>query len=154
MLKKLVLWSLYASFLGILLAGAAYRTSVKLADGGQEQNRGNSSRQQPTGEAIIGSVNQHEENATQERSMIDGQVVGSSNRGISVQLSKGQLIEISGRAWRYAQGFGFTVQNGDVLWLEGYFENEIFEVIQITNSSSGQVVALRDNGGHPLWNGN
>ena len=131
--KKIGLMEYVCLFLGLLLAGAAYRTSVKLADSGQEQNRGNASNNQSNSEAIIQPANEYENQPIQEKSEIDGQVMGLSNRGISVQLSNGQLLEISGRAWRYAQEFGFTAQNGDVLWLEGYFENGTFEVMQMTN---------------------
>ncbi len=86
--------------------------------------------------------------------MIDGQVVGLSNRGISVLLSNGQLLEISGRTWRYAQGFGFSAQNGDMLRLEGFDENGRFEITRITNLNNAQSVDLRDGTGHPLWSGN
>ncbi|MBN1449574.1 MAG: hypothetical protein JW963_01040 [Anaerolineales bacterium] len=159
MLKKMVFWGLYASFLGILLAGAAYRTSVKLADGGQEQNQGNASRQQPAGETVLEpavdsqSAKEHE-SEIKENSVINGQVLNISNRGLSMQLPNGQILNVSGRAWRYAQGFGFSAQNGDILRLEGFDENGHFEITRMTNLNNAQSVALRDGTGHPLWNGN
>jgi len=158
-LKKLFLWSLYAVFLGILLAGAAYRTSVKLADDEQAQNRGNASRQQPAGETVlepaVGSQAAEEhESEIKENSVINGQVVSISNRGLSMQLSNGQMLNVTGRAWRYAQGFGFTAQNGDILWLEGFYENGHFEITRMINLNNAQSVDLRDGTGHPLWNGN
>ncbi|MFZ5821490.1 MAG: hypothetical protein ACOYYJ_16455 [Chloroflexota bacterium] len=153
MLKKMVLWSLYAAFLGILLAGAAYRTSIKLTDEGQEQNRGQAGNQQSGNDALILPAGEQEDRSSREWRAIDGQVTGISERGLSVQLSNGQLIELSGRAWRYAQGFGFNVQDGDALWLEGYFENGAFEVTRMTCPANGQSVLLRDSNGHPLWNG-
>jgi len=151
MLKKLTLWSLYAALLGILLAGAAYRTSIIITDGGQEQNRGPSSSQQSGSDAGVIPAGEQGDRSSQAWSVIEGQVVGVSNRGLSVQLSNGQLLEISGRAWRYAQEFGLIVQNGDTLWLEGYFENGVFEVTRMTHLGNNQSVLLRDSNGHPLW---
>ncbi|MBN2119039.1 MAG: hypothetical protein JW730_20895 [Anaerolineales bacterium] len=154
MLKKIFIWSLFAVLSGALIAGAVYRTSVKSADDGQTQNQGNASRQQSSGETIGNSAGKGGRESIQERSTIDGQVVGLSNRGLSVQLVNAQSIEISGRAWRYAQGLGFTAQNGDRLQLEGFLENGEFRVIHVTNLSNSQSVSLRDEGGRPLWSGN
>ncbi len=160
MLKKLVLWSLYAAFLGVLLGGAFYRTSVKLDDTGGEQNHGNAVRQQVaekagTNEMIVVSAGDEEHQSDiKERSMVNAQVLNISNRGLSMQLSDGQVLNITGRAWRYAQSFGFPVQNGDVLWLEGFDENGHFEVMSMTNLGNDLSVSLRDETGHPLWNGN
>ena len=148
MLKKLFLWSLYAAFLGVLLAGAAYRTSVKLPDNGQGQNRGKASNNQPNGEAVVPP------SAEQERSIMEARVIEASNRGLSVQLSNGQALEISGRAWRYVQGFGFSAQSGDPIQLEGFYEDGSFEVTRMTNLNTAQSALLRDESGHPLWRGN
>jgi hypothetical protein len=154
MLKKLILWSLYAAFLGILLAGAAYRTSVKVADGGQEQTRRQASSQQSGNDAGVIPAGEQGDRSGQEWRVVEGQVVGVSNRELSIQLSNEQLIELSGRAWRYAQGFGFTAQSGDVLWLEGFSKEGHFEVMRMTNPRNSQIVTLRDETGQPLWNGN
>jgi RNase P/RNase MRP subunit p29 len=150
MLKKMSLWSLYAAFLGLLLAGAAYRTSVKLAESGQEQHRGNTSRNQPGSEAIIRQVDQH----NHDRVGLEGNVVGISKQSLSIQLANGQVLEISRRAWRYAQHVGFIAQSGDLLRLEGFYENGNFEVTRMTNLHNAQSVILRDENDHPLWSGN
>jgi hypothetical protein len=147
MLKKLFLWSLYAAFLGVLLAGAAYRTSIKLPDNGQGQNRGKASNNQSSDEVtLLPSVEQ-------KQSIMEGRVIEASNRGLSVQLLNGQALEVSGRAWHYLQGFGFNAQNGDPLQLEGFYENGSFEVSRMTNLNTAQSALLRDESGHPLWRG-
>ncbi len=161
MLKKIALWSLYAALVALLLAGAVYRTSVKLGDGEQEQNQGSGSRQQANGQTVVdpvadttaATVEEHAGETVKELTMMDGQVLSISNRGLSIQLSDGQVLEITGRAWRYAQGLGFGVQAGDIIWLEGYAEEGGFEAALMTNLDTGQSVALRDESGHPLWNG-
>jgi hypothetical protein len=161
MLKKIALWSLYAALVALLLAGAIYRTSVKLGDGEQEQNQGSGSQGNANGQTNLDpsvdvpgeTIEEHASENVQERSVADGQVVEISNRGISIQLSNGELFEISGRAWRYAQGLGFSIQVGDAIWLEGYAGDGGFEAALITNLDTGQSVVLRDENGYPLWNG-
>jgi len=138
----------------MLLAGAAYRTSVKLADGGQEQNRGNASNKQSNnGQIVVLPAIEQENQPIQERSVMDGQVISVSNRGLSVQLTDGQGLEIFGRAWRYAQSSGFTAQASDPVSLEGFYEDGAFQTAHITNLRNAQSVFLRDDSGHPLWSG-
>lgn len=163
MLKKLLLWGMYSAFLGLLLAGAMYRTSVKLGDGEQNQSRGNQSRQEVSGAEIGQSasepaiVNANVEEHTQEIkevSVTSSQVLDISNRGITLQLTNGPTVSVVGRAWRYAQGLGFSTQVNDTLWLEGFYEDDQFEIMRMTNLETNQRVSLRDETGHPLWNGN
>jgi hypothetical protein len=153
MVKKMIQWGLYAAFLGVLLGGAAYRTSLKFADNGQDGNRGKASNNETVSENVILPVIEQENRHNQERIVLDGQIAGASNQGLSIHLSGGQLLNIPPRPWRYAQGFGFTAQGGDKLWLEGFYENGIFEVTRMTNLHTGQEIVLRDNDGHPLWSG-
>jgi hypothetical protein len=161
MLKKLVLWSIYSAFLGLLLAGAMYRTSVKLGDGEQNQSHGNQSRQEVNGTDADQSANEPtianagvEEHELKVSSIIASQVLDINNRGITLQLTDGSTVSVTGRAWRYAQALGFYTQVSDTLWLEGFYEGEHFEIMRMTNLEMNQSVSLRDETGHPLWNGN
>ena len=163
MLKKLLLWSMYSAFLGLLLAGAMYRTSVKLGDGEQNQSRGNQSRQETSGAgnrqsanepaAINADVEEHE-HEVKESNIVASQVVAISNRGITLQLTDGPTVSVTGRAWRYAQALGFSTQVSDTLWVEGFYEDNRFEIMRMTHLETNQSVSLRDETGHPLWNGN
>ena len=162
MLKKLALWGMYSAFLGLLLAGAMYRTSVKLGDGGQNQNRGNQSRQGTSGrggnQSVIESVTDNAQlgvygTEVKEASILTSQVLDINNRGITLQLSDGQMTNVTGRAWRYAQALGFSTQVSDTLRLEGYYEGNRFEIVHMTNIETIQSVSLRDETGRPLWNG-
>jgi hypothetical protein len=163
MLKKLVLWGIYSIFLGLLLAGAMYRTSVKLGDGEQNQNRGNQSRQESSqagiGQfasvpAIVNAQAEELANEAKETSTVTSQVLDISNRGITLQLVNGPTVSVTGRAWRYAQSLGFSTQVNDTLWLEGFYEGDHFEIMRMTNLETNQSIFLRDETGHPLWNGN
>ena len=163
MLKKLVLWSLYSAFLGLLLAGAMYRTSIKLEDGGQNQSRGNQPRQESSGagkgqsanklDAVNANVEEHEYDIN-ETTIVVSQVLDISKHSITLQLTDGLMVNVAGRAWRYAQGFGFSTQVNDTLWLEGFSEGDYFVVTRMINLKTSQSVSLRDETGHPLWNGN
>jgi hypothetical protein len=162
-LKKLVLWGIYSAFLGLLLAGAMYRTSAKLGDGEQNQNRSNQSRQgsygaggeQPTGElAIVNRQVEEHENEVKETSIVASQVLNASNRGITLQLINGPTASVTGRAWRYTRTLGFSTQVKDILWLEGYYEDDHFEIMRMTHLETNQRISLRDETQHPLWNGN
>lgn len=163
MLKKLVLWGIYSAFLGLLLAGAMYRTSVKLGDGEQNQNRGNQSRQESYGtggnqsaseSAVLNAQAEEGANELKETIIVASQVLDINNRGITLQLTDGQTISLTGRAWRYAQALGFGTQIGDTLWLEGFYEGDRFEIMRMTHLKMNQSITLRDETGHPLWNGN
>jgi hypothetical protein len=153
MVKKMIQWGLYAAFLGVLLGGATYRTSLKFSDTGQGGNRGKTSNNEPVSENVILPVIDQENRHNQERIVVDGQIARAGNQGLSIHLSDGQLLEIPPRPWRYAQSFGFTAQVGDKLWLEGFYENGNFEVARMINLHTGQEIVLRDNDGHPLWSG-
>ena len=162
MLKKLVLWGIYSAFLGLLLAGAMYRTSIKLGDGEQNQIRGNQTRQESYGKggnqsaskpAVVNTQVEAHKNEVKETSIIASQVLDISNRGIMLQLTDGSMVSIPGRAWRYVQTLGFSTQVTDTIWLEGFYEGDQFEIMHMTNLETNQRISLRDETGHPLWNG-
>jgi hypothetical protein len=159
MLKKLVLWGIYSAFLGLLLAGAMYRTSIKLGNG---ENRGNQTRQESYRQggnqsasepAIVNVQTETHKNELKEASFVASKVLEISNRGITLQLTDGSTTSVTGRAWRYAQTLGFNTQVNDTLWLESFYEGDHFEITHITNLETNQRISLRDEIGHPLWNG-
>jgi hypothetical protein len=163
MLKKLVLWGIYSTFLGLLLAGAMYRTSVKLEDGEQNQSRGNqyvqeakrtSGNQSASEPAILQAQEEKHTGDIKETSIVASQVLDISNRGITLQLIDGSTASVMGRAWRYVQTLGFSTQVNNTLWLEGFYESDHFEIMRMISLDTNQSISLRDGTGHPLWNGN
>lgn len=72
---------------------------------------------------------------------------------LAVQMDNGELVEIMGRPWTFAQEQGFTAVAGDQVTLVGFYENGEFEVGQLENLSTGLSVSIRNDSGRPLWAG-
>lgn len=71
---------------------------------------------------------------------------------VLIETSDGQII-LEGRALSFAVTQGFDAQAGDDVLLEGFFEDDEFEIVQITNQTNGLVTTLREPTGRPLWAG-
>ncbi len=82
-----------------------------------------------------------------------GVVTGIDTGLLTVQLDSGELVEMEGRPWRFAQEQGFTAEVGDRVTLIGFYEGDEFEVGQIDNDATGLSVAIREESGRPLWAG-
>jgi hypothetical protein len=70
-----------------------------------------------------------------------------------VQMDNGELVEMIGRPWTFAQEQGFTAEAGDRVTLVGFYENGEFEVGQLDNLTTGLSVTIREDSGRPLWAG-
>jgi hypothetical protein len=70
-----------------------------------------------------------------------------------VQTSSGEQVTMENRPWWFAQEQGFSAQVGDQVALVGFYENGDFEAGQISDSTNGQTVLVRDESGRPLWAG-
>jgi hypothetical protein len=82
------------------------------------------------------------------------EVVNIGEDALVVTFSDQGNLDISGRAWSFAQEQGFFPQPGDQLRLTGFFETEDhLEVSQIENLTNGEIVILRDGSGRPMWAG-
>ncbi|MBE9524357.1 MAG: hypothetical protein IMY76_04610 [Chloroflexi bacterium] len=159
MLKKIVLWSLYVAFVGVLIIGALNRTVAKNTDDNRAPNSSANdhidSSTQHQDETIESS---RDENAVHDETEYDwmtltGTVSSILPRGMLVAEDDGQLIEVARRTWRFAQEQGFAPQIGDQVVLDGFYEGGEFELARLTNLTNGQTVSLRDQTGHPLWEG-
>jgi len=84
---------------------------------------------------------------------LQGTVAMATTDELVVQTTGGEQILMDGRPWRFAQEAGFSAQAGDQLVLVGFYEGGDFEVGQIENMATGQVVLIRDEDGRPLWAG-
>ena len=83
---------------------------------------------------------------------LSGVVSSIDFRTLLVDTTDGQ-IEISGRAWRFAQEQNLSLSVGDQIILNGFFEDGEYKVAELKNVSNGQIVSVRDANGHPLWGG-
>ena len=70
-----------------------------------------------------------------------------------VNLTDGTTLEVEGRALSYALELGLSVKAGDELLLTGFMEEDEFEVGQIENITTGEIVVVRAENGRPLWAG-
>ena len=168
MLKKIILWSLFAAFAAILVIGAINRTNAKSTASAGYTNGGNGYGQEEYENGTQGNQNQagnwqagngqenglplaaQEEHAWQ---TLTGEVTAVAADLIMVTTEFGEEIEIAGRPWRFAQESGFNVQLGDQLELSGFYENDSYEVAAIHDLTSGAGVQIRDETGRPLWAG-
>ncbi|MBI9044739.1 MAG: hypothetical protein JEZ06_09650 [Anaerolineaceae bacterium] len=74
--------------------------------------------------------------------------------GLLVLLtSEGTEMEVFGRPLSFALESGFSANPGEKLLLTGFYDHEIFEIGNIENLSSTQIIPIRDEYGRPLWSG-
>lgn len=170
MFKKIILWTLFGGLIVLLTAGAINRTLAKSGDNYAQNGRG-----EPRGQNLIetargGGQGFGRSNETRDQNSfynpgvaqsgelewftLEGQVVAFDPTALLISVPGQEELEISGRAWIFAQEAGFTLQPGDHLLLTGFYETEDhFEVSHIQNQSSGEVLFLRDESGRPMWAG-
>ena len=161
MIKRIFMWIVYGAIVGLLIFGAANRTAAKTdqntlfgrADviAEDDQRRGGSGNPESSSEF---GYTDHEENPEEHDWVsLNGQIILVDGRILEVQSESYGILEISGRSWRFAQAAGYLPAAGNEVILDGFFENGEFEVSTIQDLSAGQIVFLRDESGHPLWNG-
>lgn len=148
-MKKIFLWTLYSAFVGILIYGAIDRTSSKINDENGEGSANSSSAVEHDGlESHANEGDGHE------RITLRGSVTAISNREMVMLATNGRQVELARRAWHFAQEQGFTPKIEDEVVVVGFYDDAVFETIQIVDLESGQSATLRDDDGHSLWSGN
>ena len=168
MFKKIILWTLYAGLTGILIFGAANRTSAKIGEVVPRENadlvnyqaqrgQGRGQGDNGSGQSLIGD--DHKDSALGENedhvwASFTGVIFSFSTEEMQVVMDSGETIYVADRAWRFALEGGFDPHSGDQVVLRGFFEEGAFETGEINNLSTGQVVVIRDEFGRPLWAGN
>ena len=180
MVKKIVLGTLLVGLIGILVAGAIISTvdkteSVAEARGqgrgqaagevgeyvttGQGQGRGNGGQGQGGGNgwSAEGTERQYPnyEAVPEEWSAYEGTVLAASETGgdLVILTDEGQEVTV-GTGPGYMEAQGFTLQDGERVQVQGYWEDDELKAAQVTRLSDGQAIALRDEYGRPAWAGN
>jgi hypothetical protein len=116
--------------------------------GGQGQGRGGGQRWNNSGGQGSGQAE------VQEWINLSGTVTALDSDLLLVTSQDGQTIEIEGRAWRFIQEQGFSLETGDAILLKGFYDTEgRLEVAQIENQSNGMSLSIRDSSGRPYWAG-
>ncbi len=182
MVKKIMAGVVFAGMLAILVIGGINRTMAKTSDGyrtgsgvgtragqldqfeesielhdqsdypvrrGLPGRQGGGGRQNENND---GQLNLAEDQFT-ELVYLEGII---SNVDMSEQVvidTNDGLIILEGRSLSFAVSQGFSAQAGNEVMVEGFYEGDDFEIVQITNRTSGLVTTLREPTGRPLWAG-
>lgn len=84
---------------------------------------------------------------------IDGTVTALTNNGIVVATTDASTLTVSfGRA-DFWQTQATTFSAGDAVSLLGFWQGDQFNAGQVTNTTTGERILLRDPNGRPLWAG-
>lgn len=169
MIKKFLLWTLYAAFVALLVYGGLNRTSFlkdessnghndrtvdsesvpaqDMADVKGQDGRWQSETTEHPGEysAEHSAEAEHHDWLT-----LEGIVTDYSRRGLLITLMNGEELEFVGRTWRFAQSQGFNPGVGEKITLMGFYENGEYKVAQVT-TADGTTIFLRSESGEPLW---
>lgn len=169
MSKKVVLRIALFALIGMLIAGAIVRTIDKTGgvaeargnrDGGRRAQDNAASRQAGLGNDSGLSNGSGLDTGTgiglaqvDEWLTFEGTVSSAGEDALVVETTAGEQITIENRPWWFAQEQGFTAAVGDMVTLTGFYEDGTVEVGQISDTTTGQGVELRDETGRPMWAG-
>lgn len=169
MIKKIVLGTLLVGLIGILVVGAAIRTIDKMgnvaeargAEGGQ--GRGGQGRGQDATSLAVngqgrnqgaGSLALEEATPVEDWIAYEGTVVQAPAAGVDMILATEEDQEILvGTGPGYLDEMGLSLQAGETVRVQGYWEGDEFKARQVTRLRDGAMVALRDEYGRPAWSG-
>ena len=179
MLKKIVLGTLLIGLIGILVAGAAIRTidktgnvaeargaghgqggaSVAYADEAVQGNYGSSRGGGGQGRAAgtAGSVESAplaEAVAPEDWVTYEGTVTQAPAAGVDMVLvtADGQELTV-GTGPGYLEEQGFSLEAGEQVQVQGFWEDGEFKAGQLTRLRDGATLMIRDIYGRPAWSG-
>ena len=84
---------------------------------------------------------------------LQGTVVSVDADTLLMQTASGEQVTMENRPWWFAQEQRFSTQVGNQVTLVGFYEKGDFEVGQISDTTNGQTILVRDENGRPLWAG-
>jgi hypothetical protein len=84
---------------------------------------------------------------------LQGTVASVGEDALVMLLDSGEQLTVENRPWWFAQEQGFSARAGDEVVLDGFYEDDHFEVGQLNNETSEQTVSIREESGRPLWAG-
>ncbi len=153
MVKKWIIGAVLVAIVGVLVYGAVLRTAatdVTLSANARSNQQGTGLGR---GRAVEnGNTESIGQVVVDQWVTITGQVSELDTTHLQVISNDGKIIEMANRSWLYAQPI-IKVEVGDAVILVGFYEGESFEIGKITVEKTGQVVAVRDDYGRPLWGG-
>ena len=158
MIKKILLWSLYAGVVGFLIFGAVIRTEAitagldprieaELAGGGSEDRVVRDGGGYSSAESELHLA----EDEANEWLRLSGTVAALDADSLWIDTIQRGSLEITGRAWKFILDGGLAFRAGDQVALEGFDEGGEFEIARIENLTTGFLLQVRDESGRPLW---
>ncbi len=179
MFKNIIIGVVVTAISAGLIFGAVYRTEQRADTGTRSQslqsnnganglsgsNDGNRRSNNGSEGSLQGQGHQNDRSVQGSHS---GSISSWNNQSILVNAfvqfvdenslmaltAEGEQISIENRAWWFAVQAGFSSHAGDEVLISGFREeNGHFEVIWIEDLSTGNMVQIRSEDGHPLWRG-
>jgi hypothetical protein len=171
MLRKVMLGTVLVGLMGILVAGAIIRTAEKTGNVAEAQGLGRGKSELETagysaegagqgrggyGQGAGAAERQYPnyEGAPEDWVVYEGTVVQAPAAGVDmvIETSDGQEVLV-GTGPGYMEDQGFTLQAGEQVQVQGYWEGDEFKAAQVTRLRDGQSITLRDQAGRPAWAG-
>ncbi len=165
MIKKMFSWALFIGMTAVLVFGAVRRTQAiagehGISDGNQGlgraqdlPNHGQQNGGQGQGQSKLAGVGD-ERDDDQEWFSLRGSVSQAAVDTLTITTADGSDVDISGKAWAFAQGLGFSPTAGDHLQLLGFYDTpDRMEISELVNLTNYERVVLRDESGRPMWAG-
>jgi hypothetical protein len=170
MVKKGVLGALLFGLIGILVAGAVIRTLDKTGNVAEargegwrrsagedgellttDQGRGGYGRSSGSGALAAPATGQE---LAEDWNVYEGTVVQAPAAGIDLVLETEDGEEIVvGTGPGYLAEQGFALEAGELVRVQGYWEDDEFKAAQLTRLRDGLTANLRDQLGRPAWSG-
>jgi hypothetical protein len=94
-----------------------------------------------------------EENSDHAWETYSGVVSAVSESALTIEIDNEESIIVDGRAWTYMQDQAFSIEQGDEVNFEGFYEDGEFKVSSIENLTTNMSIVLRDADGRPSWAG-
>jgi hypothetical protein len=84
---------------------------------------------------------------------LEGTIVNVSPEAVVINTAEGQDVLIEGRAWRYAQEMGYSLQVGQSITVSGFEEDGEFKAVEILAGPGVSAFQFREKSGRPMWAG-
>jgi hypothetical protein len=180
LVKKILLWSVYAGVVALLIFGAVIRTEAKVGQVyyqpglnfeskdsgslGQGNRENEKSKDNEEGETLNdrGSRGSFSGNGEEEllgaeeendRISLAGVVVSLEPESLWIAIDQAEDLELTGRAYRFILESEFLISVGNQVEISGLYENGEFKISWIQNLITGQELRIRQDSGKPLWGG-
>ena len=180
MLKKIIMWTVFVGFVGLMVFGAVNRTAAKIdpdtgiqirseegtelvqardGSGNKTQTGGSGKNGQSggsgsNGQGVDPGVDNREISPEDHNwSVVAGSIIELDSSSLMIQLENAEIMVIEGRGWRFAAESGYSPNVGNHVEVTGFYEDGEYKASVIRDLTSGQTFYLRDETGRPLWSG-